>query len=47
MCKSNHQAQSIIKASNSETLHNNSNNGINVSTDTIPEVDVSDLVDLS
>ena len=45
--KNEHQTQSIIKASNSETLHNNSNKGINVSTDTIPEVDVSDLVDLS
>ena len=45
--KTKHQAQSIIKASNSETLSNNGNKGINVSTDTIPEVDVSDLVDLS
>ena len=42
---SKHQAQSIIEAS--ETLSNNANKGINVSTDTIPEVDVSDLVDLS
>ena len=39
--------QSIIKASNSETLSNNDNKGINVSTDTISNVDVSDLVDLS
>ena len=45
--KSEHQVQSIIEASNSETLSNNGNKGINVSTDTIPEVDVSDLVDLS
>ena len=45
--KSKNQAQSVIEASNSETLHNNSNKGINVSTDTIPEVDVLDLVDLS
>ena len=42
------QTQSIIKASNSETLHNtNGNKGINVNTDTIQEADVSDLVDLS
>ena len=46
-CKSIHQAQSIIEVSNSETLCNNGNKGINVSTDTISEVDVSDLVDLS
>ena len=45
--KNEHQAQSIIGPSNSETLHNNGNKGINVSTDNIPEVDVSDLVDLS
>ena len=44
--KSEHQVQSIIKAPNSETS-SNGNKGINVSTDTIPEVDVSDLVDLS
>ena len=42
---SKHQAQSIFEAS--ETLGNNGNKGINVSTDTIPEVDVSGLVDLS
>ena len=45
--KSEHQMQSIIEASNSETLKYNGNKGINVSTDTIAEVDVSDLVDLS
>ena len=39
--------QSIIEASNSETLHNNNNKGINVCTDAIPDVDVSDLVNLS
>ena len=39
--------QSIIKASNSEALNNNGNKGLNVSTDTIAKVDVSDLVDLS
>ena len=44
--KSKHQVQSIIEAPNSETSHNG-NKGINVSTDTIPEVDISDLVDLS
>ena len=45
--KNEHQTQSVIEASNSQTLYNNSNKGTNVSTDTIPEVDVSDLVDLS
>ena len=45
--KSEHQAQSIIEAPDSEILSNNGNKGINVRTDTIPEVDVSDLVDLS
>ena len=46
--KGKHQIQSVTKASNFETLHNtNGNKGINVSTDTIQEVDVSDLVDLS
>ena len=45
--KNEHQTQSLIEASNSETLCNNDNKGINVSVDTIPEVDVSDLVDLS
>ena len=39
--------QSVIKASNTETLHNNGNKGLNVSTDTIAKVDVSDLADLS
>ena len=45
--KIEHQVQSVMKASNSETLSNNGNKGINVSKDTISEVDVSDLVDLS
>ena len=45
--KNEHQVQSIIKASNSEALNNNSNKGLNVSTDTIGKIDVSDLVDLS
>ena len=45
--KNEHQTQSIIEASISETLCNNGNKGINISTDTIPEVDVSDLVVLS
>ena len=45
--KSEHQAQSMMEASNSETLSNNGNKGINVRTDTISEVDVSDLEDLS
>ena len=45
--KSKHQAQFIVEASNSKTLSNNGNKGINISTDTIPEIDASDLVDLS
>ena len=44
--KSKHQVQSLIKAPNSEAS-SNGNKGMNVSTNTIPEVDVSDLVDLS
>ena len=43
-----HQTQSITKASNFKTLCNtNGNKGINLSADTIQEVSVSDLVDLS
>ena len=45
--KNEHIVQSVIKTSNSETLSNNGYKGINVSTDTIAKVDVSDLVDLS
>ena len=46
--KDEHQKQSITKASNFKTIHNtNGNKGMNLSTDTIQEVDVSDLVDLS
>ena len=45
--KNEHQVQSAIKASNTEALNNNGNKGLNVSTDTIAKVDVSDLVDLS
>ena len=46
--KGKHQTQSITKASNFKTLHNtNGNKGINVSTNTIQEVNVSDLADLS
>ena len=45
--KNEHQVQSIIEASNSEALNNNDNKDLNVSTDTIAEVDVSDLADLS
>ena len=46
--KNKHQTQSIIEASNFKTLCNtNGNKGINISADTIQEVDVSDLVDLS
>ena len=39
--------QSVIEASNSEALNNNGYKGVNVSTDTIAKVDVSNLVDLS
>ena len=39
--------QSVIEASNSEALNNNGYKGLNVSTNTIAKVDVSDLVDLS
>ena len=37
------QVQSIIKASNTEAFNNNGNTDLNVSTDTIADVDVSDL----
>ena len=39
--------QLVIEVSNTETLINNGNKGLNVSTDTIANVDVSDLVDMS
>ena len=45
--KNEHQVQSITEVSNTEALNNNGNKGLNVSTDTITKVDVSDLVDLS
>ena len=45
--KNENQVQSIIKASNTEALNNNGNKGLNVSTDTIANVYVSDLADLS
>ena len=41
------QVQSIIKASNTEAFNNNGNKDLNVSTDTIADVDISDLVDMS
>ena len=41
--KNKNQVQSIIKASNTEALNNNVNNGLNDSRDTIANVDVSDL----
>ena len=37
------QVQSIIEASNTETFSNNSNADLNISTDTIADIDVSDL----
>ena len=43
--KGKHQKQSVTEASNFETIHNtNGDKGINLSTDTIQEIDVSDLV---
>ena len=46
--KDEHQKQSVTEASNLETIHTtNSNKGMNISTDTIQEVDVSDLANLS
>ena len=46
--KDEHQTQSVIEASNFKTLCNtNGNKGINVSANTIQEVNVSDLADLS
>ena len=39
--------QSIIKASNTEVFHNDGNADLNVSTDTIADVDTSDLAYLS
>ena len=46
--KGEHQTQSITEASHFETLCNtNGNKGVNLSTDTIQEVDISDLADLS
>ena len=46
--KGEHQKQSVNEASNLETILNtNSNQGMNLSMDTIQEVDVSDLANLS
>ena len=45
--KNENQVQSAIEASNTEALNNNGNKGLNVSTDAIADVDVSDLTDLS
>ena len=45
--KNKNQVQSIIKASNTEAFNNNGNKDLNVGTDTIANVDVSDLVDMS
>ena len=44
---SENQVQSIIKASHTEAPNNNVNKGINISTDTITNVDISDLEDMS
>ena len=46
--KGKHQKQSVTEASNLEPIHTtNSNKGLNLSTDTIQEADVSDLANLS
>ena len=46
--KAEHQKQSITETSNLEAIHTtNSNKGMNLSTDTIQEVNVSDLANLS
>ena len=46
--KDRHQKKSVTEASNLETIcTTNSNKGMNISTDTIQEVDVSDLANLS
>ena len=37
------QVQSVIEASNTETFNNNGNTALNISTDTIAGVDISDL----
>ena len=39
--------QCIIEASNTEAFNNNGNKDLNVRTDTIADVDISDLVDMS
>ena len=39
--------QSVIKASNTEAFNNNGNKDLNISTNTIADVDVSDLEDMS
>ena len=41
------QVQSVIKVSNTKRFNNNGHKDLNVSTDTIADVDVSDLVDMS
>ena len=40
------QVQTIIEASNTEAFNNNGNADLNVSTDTIADVDISDFVDM-
>ena len=39
--------QSVIKASNTETFNNSSNKNLNVNTDTIADVNISDFTDMS
>ena len=45
--KNENQVQSVIKASNTEAFNNSSNKNLNISTDTIADVNISDFVDMS
>ena len=45
--KNENQVQSIIKASNAEAFNNSSNKNLNISTDTITDVNISDFTDMS
>ena len=45
--KNQNQGQSVIEPSNTEAFNNNGNKDLNVSMDTIPDVDISYLADLS
>ena len=45
--KNENHVQAIIEASNTEALDNSSNKNLNVSTDTIADVNISDFTDMS